>query len=642
MDYVYQYDLTAIILLSMLLFLYRMRYNYPTATNKIYISMVVLSLVSAVSDLVSLFSISIPEAFPLWLNYLINIVFLLSYNGIMILFMAYMLVIADPGKILKREKIFVAASVVTEAFLLLTTPFTKLIFYFDAELNYKHGPLFIVLILISGLTMAYIIYLFVKFRKHLTVYQKLSICFFCTATIVAFLIQAFYPEQLIVNFVNALFLVIAYVSLQNPDDYIDKNTHCFNNSAFIETIEKNIEKQHPFNVIAFMPDDFGYINQVLGNKAGNKLIEACAKFLTDEFDKKIVYHMSGCRFALITENGSPSNDEAAKKIMDYFSKPTQIEGIEIQLSPYICIIRYPDFAVAAEDVFDAIDYSFKELAQNRDIHIITATGESLKAKRRENQIIHIMKEAVMNDGFSVFYQPIYSLKDEAFTSAEALIRLNNTELGYISPDEFIPMAERNGMIIEIGDIVFRNVCRFLNTNDAEKLGIKYIEVNLSTVQCMQDNLANRMLDIMQEYKIPSERINFEITETAGSINDDTLNRNMNTLIQRGTTFSMDDYGTGFSTANYLIRLPLHIVKIDKSILWPAMKDAEAFVILKHTVQMLKALDKKIVVEGVETQEMCDTLREMGCDFLQGYLYSKPVPGDEFVSFLQKYNTKMAV
>lgn len=138
---------------------------------------------------------------------------------------------------------------------------------------------------------------------------------------------------------------------------------------------------------------------------------------------------------------------------------------------------------------------------------------------------------------------------------------------------------------------------------------------------------------MQEYNIAPNQINFEITETAGSVKADTLRRNMDKLIELGSTFSMDDYGTGFSTANYLVHLPLQLVKIDKSILWPAMEEREAFIILRHTVEMLKALHKKIIVEGVETQEMVDVLTEMHCDYLQGYLYSKPLPEEDYIAFL---------
>ena len=199
------------------------------------------------------------------------------------------------------------------------------------------------------------------------------------------------------------------------------------------------------------------------------------------------------------------------------------------------------------------------------------------------------------------------------------------------------MAEQNGMIIEIGELVFREVCSFIKTQDMKALGLDYIEVNLSFVQCIQENLAQRLTDIMREYGIDPHQINFEITETASSVKAQTLQKNMDQLISLGSTFSMDDYGTGFATANYLVNLPFELVKIDKSILWSAMEDQDAFIILRHTVEMLNALRKKIIVEGVETQKMVEVLTEMHCDYLQGFLYSKPLPEEDFIRFLSDKN-----
>ena len=256
------------------------------------------------------------------------------------------------------------------------------------------------------------------------------------------------------------------------------------------------------------------------------------------------------------------------------------------------------------------------------------------------RILSTIKNSIVNRSFEMYYQPIYAPAEHGFVCSEALIRMRDEELGFVSPEEFIPLAESNGMIIEIGEIAFRKVCEFMKSGKAQALGVEYIEVNLSALQCVQDQLADRLMAIMEEYGIDPEQINFEITETAGLANYDVLLRNMKNLISHGVTFSMDDYGTGFSTANYLITLPTDIVKIDKSILWPAMENQEAFVILRHTVEMLSSLNKKIVVEGVENAEMAKLLIDMNCDYLQGYYYSKPVPEEDYIAFLEK-NQQMA-
>lgn len=638
MNYIYQYDLAAALLLVILLALYFTRHNYPTATNRLYIAMVICSLSSSVFDLIAIGSEVGSISMPVRILYLVNMLYLAAYNGTGILFYIYLLVITKQRRLKGHDKLPIIIASLIDVAVIFSSPVTHMAFRITENGRYVRGSMMLILYVTAlGLLLGDII-LFARYHSRLTRFQIFSIYFFVILTIASALIQLLLPGQLVSNFICAVFLVLVYVSLQNPDDYINKQTHCYNSSAFLETAEKNIERDNPFSIVAFMPDDFVYINQLLGIKTGNEFINQTADFLLSKYGKKTVYHLSGCRFAVIPDEDRASNEQIVEDIREHFSKPLDIGGMKIMLTPYICIIRYPDFVSSADEIYDALEYSFKELAANRENHVLVASAESLEAKRRENKIVHIMKRALAENRFQVYYQPIYNVAEGTFTSAEALVRLQDEELGFISPEEFIPMAERNGMIVEIGETVMRNVCEFLKSGRAWSLGIKYIEVNLSVVQCMQDNLAERMLAIMEEYGIPCSSVNFEITETAGSANDDALRRNMNRLIERGSTFAMDDYGTGFSTANYLISLPMHIVKIDKSILWPAMKDEEAFLILWHTVQMLKELKKKIVVEGVETEEMRKVLAEMGCDYLQGYLFSRPISGDDILRYLQENNS----
>lgn len=277
---------------------------------------------------------------------------------------------------------------------------------------------------------------------------------------------------------------------------------------------------------------------------------------------------------------------------------------------------------------DSIDYSANIPYESNDGEVIRAGGEILAGKRRESKILQIMKNALANGTFQVYYQPIYSTSQEKFHSAEALIRLYDNELGFISPEEFIPMAEKNGMILKIGEFVFRTVCRMMARERIWEKGIDYIEINLSVVQCMQEDICEMLYGIMDEYDIPYSCINLEVTET--TIAKDVLWDTMERMTVGGVTFSLDDYGTGYSNLTNVIKYPFHIVKLDKSMVWYAMENETAMRALRHTVAMLQDLDMCIVAEGVETKEQKDILQEMGCEYLQGYYFSKPVPEKEFL------------
>lgn len=202
------------------------------------------------------------------------------------------------------------------------------------------------------------------------------------------------------------------------------------------------------------------------------------------------------------------------------------------------------------------------------------------------------------------------------------------ELGFISPDEFIPMAEKNGLILKIGEFVFRTVCEMMAREKIWEKGIEYIEINLSIVQCMQEDICEMLYGVMDEYDIPYSCINLEVTETV--IAKDILWNIMERMTVGGVTFALDDYGTGYSNLTNVLKYPFHIVKLDKSVVWYAMENERAMCALRYTVEMMQKLNKHIVAEGVETREQLDILEELGCRYLQGYYFSKPVPEQEFL------------
>ncbi|MBQ1392080.1 MAG: EAL domain-containing protein, partial [Lachnospiraceae bacterium] len=213
----------------------------------------------------------------------------------------------------------------------------------------------------------------------------------------------------------------------------------------------------------------------------------------------------------------------------------------------------------------------------------------------------------------------------------------------ISPDEFIPIAEKNGSIIKIGEYVFEEVCRLYTENKLYELGIEFIEVNLSVVQCMNKKLGESFSRILEKYNLDASHINLEITESAAASNQRTLIDSVVELNNLGFTFSLDDYGTGYSNFSYMLGMPFSIIKLDRSILWSAMnpktgmQDENAMMFLESTMHMMRRMNYKIVVEGVETIEQKKVLEEFRCDYIQGFYFSKPVPEDIFIDYVKQAN-----
>lgn len=275
------------------------------------------------------------------------------------------------------------------------------------------------------------------------------------------------------------------------------------------------------------------------------------------------------------------------------------------------------------------------MEQNRRI---SAKREINLTNERYRLIEAAIERTIANpESFKVYYQPIYSIKENKVVAAEALLRLFDIELGEIPTEEFIFVAEKNGRIIELGQNVLRQVCEFLQKQTKENLEIRYIQINLSIFESLREELPYEIEEILTEYGIEPEKINLEIKESALRKKDNVLTRNMEKLMEKGIHFSLDDYGTGASALTYIINFPFQIVKIDRDVLWNAMENEHAMMALCASINMIKDMNMKIVVEGVESFEVAKRLKKMGCDFLQGYYFSKPMPEELFLNYLKQNN-----
>ena len=257
-----------------------------------------------------------------------------------------------------------------------------------------------------------------------------------------------------------------------------------------------------------------------------------------------------------------------------------------------------------------------------------------KGSQRYNDILFAIDKALGSGaGLEVFYQPIYSAKDDKVVAAEALLRLFDDELGEISPEEFIPIAEDNGRIYELGQVTIQKVCELLGQERVQQYGIRYIEINLSIEECLREELVMKLKSTVEDYGVEYSHINFEIKESTLLVKHPQLAHNMDILNELGFSFSIDDYGTASSTVAHILSYPFQIVKVEKNILWKAMENNRDMMALCASINLVKDMNMKIVIEGVESKEMVDTLKRLGCDYLQGYYFSKAIPAEAFINLL---------
>lgn len=504
------------------------------------------------------------------------------------------------------------------------------------EIGYREVGVGYLIYVIDASMLIIIGWLLIKKKDDFKFLTTPLIAFLIISATVAAVVQLF-NRALMLNLIITIFLLVMYLFQQSPDAVTDKLTGQFSRLFLGEYLKDCFIEEKIFSAIIVDTDDFKYINQNYGVEIGDVLINQVGKYLGSMKSAGLVFHFNADQFCVIVDRRKASPGEIAEEIRERFNLPWMLDKQEVMMSATICIVDCPEDANSAEGLIEVIDYSLESAKKVNKGGITHAHEIDLAKIQKTKNIEKVVKDAIAKDKIMVYYQPIYSVEKEGYNSAEALARLYDEKLGWISPDVFISIAEKTGLIVELGEQILHKVCKFIKENELSKTSIEYIEINVSPIQLMQRGFADRMLDIIRQYDVSPSQINVEITETAMMTSFAIVDANLSKLVKNHVAVSLDDYGSGYATINYINKMPFELIKIDRMIIQDAFKERKAGITLAHTVAMMNALELNIVAEGVETEEMRDTLMKYGCQYLQGWYYSKAVPASEFMQLITKGN-----
>lgn len=425
-----------------------------------------------------------------------------------------------------------------------------------------------------------------------------------------------------------ILVLVINIVIKHKMNMRDTLTGLPNREVFLRYTENLYHSSNKIFIIAF--DNFKVINETCGTDVGDILLQWLAEDFQAEFPNDRVYRYDGDIFALIV--GNRKNIYYQEKINRVIARERILSDMTIQLQACVCqlfTMRYDD-----SGVIQMIEFMIDEGKKRGKGTYLEINDALKKGLHRKSMIEQTLMEHLNANHFEVHYQPIWDVKAGKFHSMEALVRLNVPGYGYISPEEFILIAERNGMVLKLGMIVLEEVCKLIKSRRLQDYGIDFVEINLSVIQCMQTELYTQVIEVLNRYEIPPEMINLEITESAQAFSEKQMAQNIARLTLKNITFSLDDYGSGYSNINYLTDFPFTIVKIDKYLVWEAMKKVSSKYILESTIAMCKKINKKVVTEGIENEEMLAMVKDMGADYVQGYYFSKPVPGEKLIRVLE--------
>ena len=526
------------------------------------------------------------------------------------------------------------------AILLIQNVFSGNIFHIDSNEKYVETG-YVVLFYIILLYYHILCFLTIIIYRHLFGKVKsILLIILLAGNVSALLIQQISDKYRISSFAFALMAISIAIMIQRPEEMMDYVVGLQNYNSFLHSVRTDFDSGAPkaYLFIRFinsrsLRSSLGLDNylRLLENISGK--IERMCMISGLRSDN---YYLNIGAFAIVGDQSKYEQIlDAGRIITAYMLEPIKIKQMEVMLDARVCLVECP-YDISDETSLINFANSFhRKLPDEKRVMVLSKFAQTKDFKVKSDMDM-VISRGIKNRNFEMYYQPIYSIKEDKFVSAEALIRLNDEVYGFVSPALFIPAAEESGAIHEIGDYVIDDVCRFVGSDEFKESGLEYVEINLSVAQCIESDLFEKIDSCMKKYGVRPDQINLEITETAVDYDPETTDRNIDKLAGSGIPFSLDDYGTGYSNIKRVVSLPLSIVKLDKTLV-DEMDTPLMWIVISNTVRMLKRMGKKILVEGIEDKRSFMKFMDIGCDYIQGFYFSKPLPKDEFMKFLTDNN-----
>ncbi len=430
----------------------------------------------------------------------------------------------------------------------------------------------------------------------------------------------------------------------------DPLTHLPNRLMFEDALQKTVKEavktSSQFVIFLIDLDNFKFFNDQYGHLVGDKMVAEIGNRLNTMIrDIDLAARLDGDEFVVLHKELADQEavEETARRIMQIATSPYEYRGFTLKAAVSVGISRFPldvhsgqDEEMMGEEIVNNASVALQEAKSNgkNQYKLFNETMRSrLTARIRLEQDL---KLALVEGQFEVYYQPKVNIHTRQITGAEALVRWRHPENGFISPEVFVPVAEEAGMIIELGEWILRTACK--ETRKIHKLGYDTlnIAVNISAVQFTDGNLLPMVSKALNDTKLAPGSLELEITESAVMHDPEEVINSLHELSRFGMRLAIDDFGTGYSSLAYLKRFPVDTLKIDRAFITDISSDNDDVAIVEAVLGLGKHFNMKVVAEGVEDEEQLKFLQSQGCDIAQGYYISKPMPLDQYLSWIKAW------
>ena len=529
----------------------------------------------------------------------------------------------------QARRIFVTEFIVYIT-LLITNIFSGWIYSIDEAGHYIPGPLQHIEYFFITVHILVVVFYVLKNAKtvsksaRLAAWQSLISAFICIG------LRTIYSQGSFLSLAMALLLMIFFLNFQSHRVGVNTLTSLNDKRRFFAEIEERFELGNKFNVYLIRMENYDVLNSVYGHKAGDEVLYLFAFALEKLFNEGVAFHIHSTTFGLVLPAGD-HDDKYTKKILKLANEEISYSHFKIKTRCNVVRRRCTEKMDIAT-FYEQLTYTLHKV-QKMESNFLEYIPEFGEEMHREKHIISRLQTIDREHGFEVWFQPIWSARQKTFTSMEALVRLRESDGGFISPGEFIPIAEKTGLITQITWFVINEVCRAITEN--RWLDNMRVTINLSMANLSDDAFVDALIERSRSCNVDKSRISFEFTERVIRDNLSAAAKNMKRLVKEGFTFYLDDFGVGYSNFNCVLQLPLRTIKLDMSLTRndDLIREEEGLVAI--LTDLFHDMGMRVVAEGAETDEQVEMLIRSGVDGIQGYYFAKPMPIHRLQEFLSK-------
>jgi EAL domain-containing protein (putative c-di-GMP-specific phosphodiesterase class I)/GGDEF domain-containing protein len=629
--YIIDFDIVAIVLSFITLYLYYTGKKVANSRSLRYATVAWAVLGSSLFSTASSIAINALPRTPSAAIIALTTVFYVFHAAIPLLVTRYVMTVAACYPSSKAKRILIFLPWIASLLIILSNPLTGFAFFVDSDGAYRHGSGLTVLYSIASIYLALVLWAILFRIKNRSRLHRLTIGAALALPLAAIFLQSRIPGLMLECFAASTSVLFVLLTIQNINELIDGQTGLYNREGFLQFLQQAFDRHESFTVLILHSAELANLQGVVDAHVHGEITNTVSDWFSRAAGKQsLSFYLDTGLFAILRERSDPDDPigQLALKIIERSAEAWSLGLAQIELPVRIAVLQCPKDATFVPDVLDYVDQLTELPVQVSQRHIFYASDFTPEKRRREAAIASALGKAIEDGRPELRYQPIYSIKEKRAVALDVLLGFNLASGEPIYQSEILRIAERMGIVRQLSALVLDRAFEWYARGALREKGIERLQIRLVSALCVEKDWPLSIARIAEARGMELSRLCLEITETTVTNAGKNLKTNMGLLAERGVSFALDDYGSGYTELGQVISMPFSLVKLDKRIVHAGFRDGKGRQLLEGSITLFKHLGRAVVAEGVENAEQAEVLSVMDCDYLQGHYFGRPMDGDK--------------